>query len=85
MAYIIRDNEIVPIPIRPGKKVKIGSAYQPPRINYVEYDQLWVQDVMAFGLTPWSWIRFKGLQWFIGLVVWFSVVVLLNLIVRRYL
>ena len=30
MAYIIRDGEIVPVPIPVGKRVKIGSAYIPP-------------------------------------------------------
>jgi hypothetical protein len=82
MAHIIRDNEIVPIPIAPGKKVKIGSNYQPPLNNYVEYDQLWVQDIMAFGKTPWSWIRWKLPEWIFGLTLWFAVVVALNLLGR---
>jgi len=31
MAFIVRDNEIVAIPIQPGKRVKIGCAYEPPK------------------------------------------------------
>lgn len=85
MAYIIRNDDIVPIPIQPGKRVKIGSAYQAPMINYVEYDQLWVQDIMAFGKTPWSWIRWKVPEWCFWAVIWFSVVVVLNFVGKRFL
>ena len=81
MTWLIRNGEVVQI--KPKNKVKIGSNYQPKPTNYVEYDQLWVQDVFFVGKTPWSWIRWKTPQWIFGLIIWFAVCVILNLIARR--
>ena len=84
MAFVVRDQEIIPIPIQPGKRVKIGCAYEPPKINYVEYDQLWVQDIMAFGKTPWSWIRWKVPEWIFWFVILASGLYIVSFIARRY-
>jgi hypothetical protein len=84
MAFVVRDQEIIPIPIQPGKRVKIGCAYEPPQINYVEYDQLWVQDIMAFGKTPWSWVRWKVPEWIFWFVCWSSFAYALGVVAKRY-
>lgn len=84
MAYIIRDNEIVPVPIPVGKGVKIGSNYRAPLQNHIADDQLWVQDVFAFSSIPYYAVRFRFERYLITATVWISLVVMFGMI-GRYL
>lgn len=84
MAYIVRNEEIVPVPIPVGKRVKIGSAYNPPLKNYVFNDQLWIQDVFAFKQIPWYAIRNRFERWLFLACMWFASFYILT-IVGRYL
>jgi len=40
MAYYIRDGEIIPVAVPLGKRVKIGSNYREPIVNYIANDKL---------------------------------------------
>ena len=85
MAHIVRDGEIVPIPIPLNQRVKIGQHYQPPQLNYIDSDQLWIQDVYTFKQIPWYAIKNRYERYFLYGTLWFSVFVILNLIGRHYL
>ncbi len=85
MAHIIRDGEIVAIPIPLNQRVKIGCYYQPPQLNYIDNDQLWIQDVYTFKQIPWYAIKNRYERYFLYGTLWFSVFVILNLIGRHYL
>jgi hypothetical protein len=85
MAYIVRNDEIVPIPIPVGKRVKIGSAYISPLENHIANDQLWIQDVFAFRSLPWYAIRNRFEKWLFLASLWGAVVVILNMIGRYFL
>ena len=85
MAYIIRNGELVPIPIPLNQRVKIGRYYQPPQLNYIDSDQLWIQDVYTFKQIPWYAIKNRFERYFLYGILWFSVAVILNLIGRHYL
>lgn len=82
MAFIVREEEVVPIAIPLGKRVKIGSAYNPPLENYVSNDQLWIQDVFAFNQIPWYAIRNRAEKWLFLVALWGSVVYMLNMLAR---
>jgi hypothetical protein len=85
VAHIIRDGEIIAIPIPLNQRVKIGRHYQPPQLNYLANDQLWIQDVYVFKQIPWYMIKNRFERYLLFGVLWFSVVVILNLIGRYYL
>jgi len=85
LAHIIRDGEIVAVPIPLNQRVKIGRYYQPPQLNHISNDQLWIQDVYAFKQIPWYAIRNRYERYFLYAVLWFSVVNILVLIGRHYL
>ena len=84
MAYIVRDNEIVPIAIPQGRRVKIGSNYRPPLENHIAMDQLWIQDVYTFGQIPYYAVRFRFEKYLVQASLWLGVVVMLAMI-GRYL
>ena len=84
MAYIVRDNEIVPIAIPQGRRVKIGSNYRPPFENHIAMDQLWIQDVYTFGQIPYYAVRFRFEKYLVQASLWLGVVVMLAMI-GRYL
>jgi hypothetical protein len=73
MAHIIRDGEIVPIAIPLGKRVKIGSAYEPPLENYVANDQ------------PWYAIKNRFEKYLVGFAIWGTLVYALAMIGRYFL
>lgn len=85
MAYIVRDNEIVPVPIPVGRRVKIGSNYIPPLNNHIANDQLWVQDVYTFSQIPYYAIRFRFEKYMVFGITWLGVVVMLAMIGRYFL
>lgn len=85
MAFIIRDGEMVPIPIPTGKRVKIGSAYIRPLENHISNDQLWVQDVFTFNSIPWYAIKYRFEKWLLYAVLWGSTAYILSFIGRYYL
>jgi len=85
MAYIIRNDEIVPVAIPVGKRVKIGSAYIPPLENYIANDQLWIQDVYTFNSIPWYAIRNRFEKWLLLATLWGGVFVMLTMIGRFWL
>jgi len=85
MAFIIRNDEIVPVPIPLGKRVKIGSAYLAPLENHIANDQLWIQDVFAFNNIPWYAIRNRYEKYFVALAIYFAIVVILSMIGRHFL
>ena len=85
MAHIIRDGEIVPIAIPLGKRVKIGSAYEPPLENYVANDQLWIQDVFTFNTIPWYAIKNRFEKYLVGFAIWGTLVYALTMIGRYFL
>lgn len=85
MAYIIRDGELVAIPIPLNKRAKIGRYYQPPQLNYIANDQLWIQDVYTFKQIPWYMIKNRFERYLLYGTLWFSVVVILNLVGRHLL
>jgi hypothetical protein len=82
MAFIVRDNEIVPIAIPVGKRVKIGSHYNPPLENYVANDQLWIQDIYTFNQIPWYAIKNRFEKWMLYAILWCSTFYMLTLIGR---
>jgi hypothetical protein len=82
MAYIIRDGEIVPVPIPVGKRVKIGSAYIPPLENHIASDQLWIQDVFTFHTIPWYAIRNRYEKYILLFILWGSITYMLTMIGR---
>lgn len=84
MAYIVRDNEIVPVPIPVGKRVKIGSNYREPLENHISNDQLWIQDVFTFRQIPYYAIRFRFEKYLVLASTWGAIAVMLNMI-GRYL
>lgn len=85
MAYIVRDGEIVPVPIPVGKRVKIGSAYLPPLDNHIANDQLWIQDIFTFNNLPWYAIKSRFEKYLLGFVLWGAIVYMLSFIGRYYL
>ena len=85
MAFIVRDNEIVPIAIPLGKRIKIGSNYTAPYENYVANDQLWIQDVFTFNNIPWYAIRNRFEKYLVVGVIYFAIVLILSMIGRYYL
>lgn len=85
MAYIIRDGEIVPVPIPVGKRVKIGSAYIPPLENHIASDQLWIQDVFTFGQIPWYAIKNRMEKYILVFILWGAITYMLAMIGRYYL
>ena len=84
MAYIVRDNEIVPIAIPPGRRVKIGSNYRAPLANHIAMDQLWIQDVFTFSNIPYYAVRFRFERYLVQASLWLGVVVMFSMI-GRYL
>jgi len=85
MAFIVRDNEIVPIAIPLGKRIKIGSNYTAPYENYVANDQIWIQDVFAFNSIPWYAIRNRFEKYLVVGVIYCAIVLILSMIGRYYL
>jgi hypothetical protein len=85
MAYIIRDDEIVPIAIPVGKRIKIGLMYNRPVENYVSNDQLWIQDIYAFNILPWYAVRNRAFKYLVGFSIWGSIVYMMNMLARYYL
>ena len=84
MAYIMRNGDIVPIAIPVGKRIKIGSMYNPPRENYVANDQLWIQDIFTFNQIPWYAIKNRTLKYFIYFIFWASVTYSMAMLARYY-
>ena len=82
MAYIVRDNEIVPIAIPPGRRVKIGSNYRAPLANHIANDQLWIQDVFTFSNIPYYAVRFRFEKYLVQASLWLGVVVVFGMIGR---
>lgn len=72
MAYYIRDQEIVPVAIPVGKRVKIGKDYIEPLSNYIANDQLWIQDIYTFNNLPWYAIRNRYERYLVYLTLWFA-------------
>jgi len=72
MAYYIRDQEIVPVAIPLGGRVKIGKHYDPPLVNYIANDQLWIQDIYTFNNLPWYAIRNRYERYFVYAALWFA-------------
>lgn len=72
MAYYIRDQEIVPVAIPVGKRVKIGKDYIEPLGNYIANDQLWIQDIYTFNNLPWYAIRNRYERYLVYLTLWFA-------------
>lgn len=85
MAHIIRDGEIVPIAIPVGKRIKIGSAYVAPLENYMNPDQLWIQDIFTFNTLPWYAIKNRFEKYMVGFAIWGTLVYILMMIGRYYL
>ena len=85
MAFIVRDNEIVPVPIPVGRRVKIGSNYRPPLESHIANDQLWVQDVFTFSQIPYYAIRFRFEKYLVLATTWGAVALMLNMIGRYWL
>ena len=85
MAFIVRNQEIVPIPIPLGKRVKIGSAYNVPLENHVANDQLWIQDIYTFNNIPWYAIRNRYEKYLVAVLLYLAIVVMLSMIGRYYL
>ena len=84
MAYIVRDNEIVPIAIPQGQRVKIGSNYRAPLQNHIATDQLWIQDVFTFSQIPYYAVRFRFEKYLVQASIWLGIVVMFGMI-GRYL
>ena len=82
MAFIIRNDEIVPIAIPLGKRVKIGSAYIAPLENHIANDQLWIQDVFTFKTLPWYAIKNRLEKYLVLWVLWGSIFYVLSFIAR---
>jgi hypothetical protein len=84
MAYYIRDQEIVPVAIPIGKRVKIGKDYIEPLGNYIANDQLWIQDIYTFNNLPWYAIRNRYERYLTYLTLWFAWFVI-AIMLARYL
>jgi hypothetical protein len=85
VAHIIRDGEIVPIPIPLNQRVKIGRHYQPPQLSYLSNDQLWIQDVYTFNQIPWYAIKNRYERYLLYAVLYGAIVVMLTMIGRYWL
>lgn len=85
MAHIVRDGEIVPIPIPLNQRVKIGKHYLPPQLSYLAKDQLWIQDVYTFNQIPWYMIKNRYERYLLYAVLYGSIVVMLTMIGRYWL
>lgn len=85
MAHIVRDGEIVAIPIPLNQRVKIGRYYQPPQLNYIANDQLWIQDVYTFRQIPWYMIKNRFERYLLYAVLYGAIVVMLTMIGRYWL
>jgi len=85
MAYFIRNGELVPVAIPLNQRVKIGKYYQPPQINYLANDQLWIQDVYTFNKIPWYMIKNRIEKYVLYFILYGSVVTMLSMIGRYYL
>lgn len=85
MAYYIRDGELIPIPIPLNQRVKIGRYYQPPQLNHISNDQLWIQDIYVFNQIPWYMIRNRLEKYFLYAVIYLSILVMLITIGRHWL
>ena len=85
MAHIVRDGEIVPIPIKLNQRVKIGRYYQPPQLSYLSNDQLWVQDVYTFKQIPWYMVKNRFERYLLYATLYGAIVVMLTMIGRHYL
>jgi len=72
MAYYIRNQEIIPVAIPLGRRVKIGRDYIQPLENYIARDQLWIQDIYTFNNLPWYAIRNRYERYLIYLTLWFA-------------
>jgi hypothetical protein len=85
VAHIVRDGEIVAIPIKLNQRVKIGRYYQPPQLNYIDNDQLWIQDVYTFKQIPWYMIKNRFERYLLYAVLYGAIVVMLTMIGRYWL
>lgn len=85
MAYIIRDGEIVAIPIKLNQRVKIGHYYEPPQLNYISSDQLWIQDVYTFNQIPWYMVKNRFERYLLYAILYGAIVVMLTMIGRYWL
>ena len=85
MAHIIRDGEIVAIPIKLNQRVKIGKFYQPPQLSYLANDQLWIQDVYTFKQIPWYMIKHRFERYLLYGVIYGCMVWMLVMIGRYWL
>jgi hypothetical protein len=85
LAHIIRDGEIVAVPIKLNCRVKIGKHYQPPQLNYLANDQLWIQDVYVFKQIPWYMIKNRLERYLLYLVLYGAIVAMLSMIGRYWL
>ena len=85
MAHIVRDGEIVPIPIPLNQRVKIGRYYEPPQLNHIANDQLWIQDVYTFNQIPWYMIKNRFERYLLYAVLYGAIVVMLTMIGRYWL
>ena len=82
MAYYIRDQEIVPVAIPVGKRVKICKDYIKPLENYIANDQLWIQDIYTFNNLPWYAIRNRYERYFVYATLWFAWFVIAVMLAR---
>jgi hypothetical protein len=82
MAYYIRNQEIVPVAIPIGKRVKIGKDYTQPLGNYIANDQLWIQDIYTFNNLPWYAIRNRYERYLTYLALWFAWFVIAVMLAR---
>ena len=82
MAYYIRDQEIIPVAIPLGGRVKIGKHYDPPLENYIANDQLWIQDIYTFNNLPWYAIRNRYERYLIYATLWFAWFVIAIMLAR---
>lgn len=84
MAYYIRDGEIIPVAVPIGKRVKIGSNYREPLANFIDEDQLWLQDVFVFNSLPWYAIKNRIEKYLVAWAIWGTIFYVLTMI-GRYL
>lgn len=82
MAYYIRNQEIVPVAIPLGGRVKIGKDYIEPLGNYIANDQLWIQDIYTFNNLPWYAIRNRYERYLIYATLWFAWFVIAVMLAR---
>jgi hypothetical protein len=85
VAHVVRDGEIIPIPIKLNQRVKIGKHYQPPQLNYLANDQLWIQDVYTFKQIPWYMIKNRYERYLLYAILYGAIVVMLTMIGRYWL